>query len=159
MCIPCTITLLHHLSLSFNNLNINDCCTPEEVPKYTYLLYGAQIVPPGTKLVILYTTQNIFQTTIFLIIIVRVITWGHGYTSWMRPIAQCGGEKVRTTRLRIGHNCRAVCTKKSGLNALGHRDALSNDWHESATFREVHGLLRSHWAKQEASSVLYHTCQ
>ena len=34
--------------------------------------------------------------------------------------------------------CWAVCTKKSGLNALGHkiatsRDALSNDRHESAT--------------------------
>ena len=45
-----------------------------------------------------------------------------------------GGEKVRTTRLRIDQNCRAVCTKYS---ALGHcystaRDALSNDWRESA---------------------------
>ena len=37
-----------------------------------------------------------------------------------------------TTRLRIGQNCRAVCTKKSGLNASGHRDALSNDRRESA---------------------------
>ena len=37
--------------------------------------------------------------------VVRVITWGHGYTS---------------TRLRIGRNCRAVCTKKGGLNASGH---------------------------------------
>ena len=38
-----------------------------------------------------------------------------------------GWRKVCTTRLRIGQNCRAVCTKKSGLNASGHRDALSND--------------------------------
>ena len=33
----------------------------------------------------------------------------------------CGREKVRPTRLRIGQNSRAVCTKKSDLNALGHR--------------------------------------
>ena len=25
-----------------------------------------------------------------------------------------------TRRLRIGQNCRAMCTKKSGLNASGH---------------------------------------
>ena len=41
----------------------------------------------------------------------------------MPPVAmntrqhRAGREKVRTTRLRIGQNCRAVCTKKS---ASGH---------------------------------------
>ena len=52
-----------------------------------------------------------------------------------------GEEKVLTTRLRIGQNCRAVCTKKSGLNASGHmiatsRDVLSNDRRESAAHFE-----------------------
>ena len=28
---------------------------------------------------------------------------------------------VHTARLRIGQNCRAMCTKKSGLNDSGHR--------------------------------------
>ena len=48
-----------------------------------------------------------------------------------------GEEKVRATRLRIGQNCRVVCTK-SGLNASGQRerdlarDALSNHRRESA---------------------------
>ena len=53
-----------------------------------------------------------------------------------------GGEKVCTTRLRIGQNCRAVCTKKSGLNALAiARDALLNDQHESAACFERRGLF------------------
>ena len=30
------------------------------------------------------------------------------------------GTGVHTTRLRIGHNCRAMCTKKSVLDASGH---------------------------------------
>ena len=45
------------------------------------------------------------------------------------------GEKVRTTRLRIGQNCRAVCTKYRVPRAIATarvRDALSNDWCESA---------------------------
>ena len=29
-----------------------------------------------------------------------------------------GREKACTTRLRIGQNCKAVCTNKNGLNAL-----------------------------------------
>ena len=67
--------------------------------------------------------------------IVRVIICGHEYASWMRPVAmnvRHGRREVSTTRLRIGQNCRAVCTKKSGLNASGHRDALLNDQRESA---------------------------
>ena len=67
--------------------------------------------------------------------------------------------KVRTTRLRIGQNCRAVCIKKSGLNSSGHsymymhtaRDALLNDWRESA--------VRFKRPAKQARSVLYHTCQ
>ena len=48
-------------------------------------------------------------------------------------------KKFRTTRLGIGQNCRAVCTKKSGLNASGNRAlalelALSNNRRESVTF-------------------------
>ena len=42
------------------------------------------------------------------------------YASWMGPVAmnaRRGRKEVRTTRLRIGQNCRTVCTKKSGLNA------------------------------------------
>ena len=31
-----------------------------------------------------------------------------------------------TTRLRIGQSCRAVCTKKSGLNASGHSHAYAH---------------------------------
>ena len=65
---------------------------------------------------------------------------------------------------RIGQNCRAVCTKKSGLNASGHRDALSNDRRESAAHFErpaeqALALATEPRAKREASSVLYHTCQ
>ena len=40
-----------------------------------------------------------------------------------------GGEKIHTTRLRIGQNCRAVCTIKSGLalatEPLAKREARS----------------------------------
>ena len=32
-------------------------------------------------------------------------------------------EIVRITRFRIGQNCRAVCTEKSGLNASGHSNS------------------------------------
>ena len=59
--------------------------------------------------------------------------------SWMCPVAmnaRHGRREVSATRLRIGQNCRAVCTKKSCLNALGHRDVLSNDRHESAAHFE-----------------------
>ena len=52
-------------------------------------------------------------------------------------------EKVHTIRLRIGWNYRAVCTKKSDLNASGHRasastlarDTMSNDRHENGAAR------------------------
>ena len=71
-------------------------------------------------------------------------------------------EKVCTTRLRIGQNCRAVCTKKSGLNASGHRDALSNDRRESAArferpAKQALALATEPRAKRETRSV--HTCQ
>ena len=70
----------------------------------------------------------------------------------------------RTTRLRIGQNCRAVCTKKNGLNASGHRDTLSNDQRKSAACferpaKQVLALATEPRAKQEARSVLCHTCQ
>ena len=78
--------------------------------------------------------------------------------------AQRGRREVRTTRLRIGQNCRAVCTKKSGLNASGHRDALSNDRRESAArfdrpAKQALVLATEPQAKQEVRSVLCSTCQ
>ena len=88
--------------------------------------------------------------------------------SWMRPVAvnaRRGRREVRTTRLRIGQNYRAVCTKKSGLNASGHRDALSNDRCESATcfkrpaIKQALALATEPRAKREARSVLCRTCQ
>ena len=47
-----------------------------------------------------------------------------------------GGEKVCTTRLRIGQNCRVMYTKKSGFKLMPRaiataRDALLNDRRES----------------------------
>ena len=85
----------------------------------------------------------------------------------MRPIAmnaRRGQREISTTRLRIGQNCRAVCTKKSGLNASGHRDALSNDRRESAAHferpaKQALALATEPRAKREARSVLCHTCQ
>ena len=71
-----------------------------------------------------------------------------------------------TTRLRIGQNCRAVCTKKSGLNASGHiatvRDALLNDRRKSAArferpAKQALVLATEPRAKREARSI--HTCQ
>ena len=72
--------------------------------------------------------------------------------------------KFTLTRLRIGQNCRAVCKKKSGLNASGHRDALSSDWCKSTTHFERPAeqalvLATELQVKQEVSSVLCHTCQ
>ena len=74
-----------------------------------------------------------------------------------------GGEKVRTTKLRIGQNCRAVSTKKSGLSALGHGDALSNDRCESTAClerpaKQALALATEPRAKREARSVLCRTC-
>ena len=58
--------------------------------------------------------------------------------SWMRLVAMnaygTGGEKVRTTRLRIGQNYRAVCTQSRVPRTIAiARDGLSNDRRESAT--------------------------
>ena len=85
----------------------------------------------------------------------------------MRPVAmnaRRGRREVCTTRLRIGQNCRAVCTKKSGLNASGHRDALSNDRRESAArferpAKHALALATEPRAKREARSVLCSTFQ
>ena len=68
------------------------------------------------ELVILCTMKNIFKTIIFLIIIVVSLHEGVDmiYVLDAPSCYECR-EKVRTTRLRIGQNCRAVCTKKSGL--------------------------------------------
>ena len=57
-----------------------------------------------------------------------------------------------------------MCTKKSGLNASGHRDALSNDRRESAAHfkrpaKQALALAIEPRAKREARSVLCHTCQ
>ena len=76
--------------------------------------------------------------------------------------ARRGQREVRTTRLRIGQNCGAVCTKKSGLNASGHRDALSNNQRESAACFErpaeqALALATEPRAKREARPVLYHS--
>ena len=99
--------------------------------------------------------------------IVSVITWGHGYASWICPVsmnARRRRRKVRTTRIRIGQNCKAVCTKKSGLNASGHRDTLSNNRCESAArferpAKQALALATEPRAKREARSVLCCTCQ
>ena len=71
--------------------------------------------------------------------------------------------EVRTTRLRIGQNSRAMCIKKSALNASGHRDALSNDWRESAVrferpAKQALALATEPRAKQEVRSILCRTC-
>ena len=45
------------------------------------------------------------------------------YASWMHLVAMIvrhGRREVCTIRLRIGQNCRDMCTKKSGLNVSGH---------------------------------------
>ena len=55
--------------------------------------------------------------------------------SWMCPVAmnaQRGQRESPHYKARIGQNCRAMCTKKSGLNSSGHSYALLNVWHESA---------------------------
>ena len=75
-----------------------------------------------------------------------------------------GQREVSATRLRIGQNCRAVCTKKSGLNASGLRDALLNDRRENAAHferpaKQVLALATEPRAKREARSFLYHTRQ
>ena len=85
----------------------------------------------------------------------------------MRPVAMNARRRrreVHTTRLRIGQNCRAVCTKKSGLNASGHRDALSNDRRENAVrferpAKQALALATEPRAKREARSVLSRTYQ
>ena len=73
-------------------------------------------------------TVTFFRATIFL------YSPCHYMRAWIRVLDAPGCyEKVRTTRLRTGQNCRAVCTKSS---ASGHRyvqlDVLLNDWRESA---------------------------
>ena len=78
--------------------------------------------------------------------------------------ARRGRREVSVTRLRIGQNCRAVCTKKSGLNASGHRDTLSNDRRESAARferpdKQALALATEPRAKREVRSVLCHTYQ
>ena len=71
-------------------------------------------------------------------------------------------QRYKACRLRIGQNCRAVCTK-SGLNASGHRHALSNDRCESAArferpAKQALALATEPRAKREVRSVLCHTC-
>ena len=73
-----------------------------------------------------------------------------------------------TTRLRIGQNCRAVCTKRMSLmpwaiHVATARDALSNDRREStACFekptKQALALVTKPRVKREARSVLCHTC-
>ena len=74
----------------------------------------------------------------------------------------------RLGQARIGQNCRAVCTKKSGLNASGHSysetHCLTNDLRESAarferTAKQALALATEPRAKREERSVLCHTCQ
>ena len=96
--------------------------------------------------------------------IVRVITWGHGYASWMRPVAMRksalqGSGLVRTVgpcaQRRVALMPRAIATA---------RDALSNDRRESAArferpAKQALALATEPRAKREARSVLCHTCQ
>ena len=85
-----------------------------------------------------------------------------------------GGEKVRTTRLRIGQNCRAVCTKKSGLMPLMPRAiatardtflhlSIERSARKCRTFerpaKQALALATEPRTKREARSVLCHTCQ
>ncbi len=68
-------------------------------------------------LVILYTTKNIFQTIVFLIQFVSL----YEVMDMRLSCYECAAlwrespHGFASTRLRIGQNCRAVCTKKSGL--------------------------------------------
>ena len=64
----------------------------------------------------------------------------HYMRAWIHILDAHGcyecGEKVHTTRLRIGQNCRAVCTRRVALMPWAiaiARDASSNNWRESAT--------------------------
>ena len=77
----------------------------------------------GYRYYYIYTTKNTFRATIFL------YSPCHYMRAWIRVLeapvcseraARAGGEKIRTIRLRIDQNCRAVCTKKSSLNASNH---------------------------------------
>ena len=83
------------------------------------------------NLIILYTTKNIkfFRRSFFLI-----YSPCHYTRAWIRVLdapgcyeraarAERKSALYYTTRLRIGQNCRAVCTKKSGLNRLWAIDA------------------------------------
>ena len=58
-----------------------------------------------------------------------------------------GRREVRTTKLRIGQKCslRAVCTKKSGLNASGHRDAFTVERSAQKRRGVSRGLLSRCW--------------
>ena len=82
----------------------------------------------------------------------------------MHPVAMDARRGRRESPHYKAQDCSAVCTKKSGLNASGHRDALSNDRHESAVHfgrpaEQALALATEPRAKREARSVLYHTCQ
>ena len=74
---------------------------------------------PSTQDLLYYIQRKIFFRRSFFL-----YSPCHYMRAWIRVLDApgcyergAGGEKVRTTRLRIGQNCRAVCTKKSGLNA------------------------------------------
>ena len=68
----------------------------------------------GSKFV-LYTTKNIFQTIIFLIILHEGVDTCLGCAHLLSSTTWAERKSIRITRLRIGQSCRAVCTKKSGL--------------------------------------------
>ena len=85
----------------------------------------------------------------------------HYMRAWIRILDARG---CYATKLWIGRNCRAVCTKKSGLNVSGHRYALLNDPRKSAVrferpAKQALALATEPRAKREARSVLCHTCQ
>ena len=79
----------------------------------------------------------------------------------MRPVAMNAWRGWREAALQGSGLVRTVgpCAKKKvGLNASGHRDALLNDWHESAARFErpaKAGAGASHQALSEARRGLF----
>ena len=87
--------------------------------------------------------------------------------SWMRPVAMNARRGRRGSALQGSGWVRTVgpCAQSRVPRAIATaRDALLNDWHESAArferpVKQALALATKPRAKREARSVLYHTCQ
>ena len=108
--------------------------------------------------------KKMFSERQFSYIIVCVIAWGHGYASWIRPVAM---NVQRKSALQGSGLVRTVgqCAQTRVPRPIATaRDALWNDWCESATpferpVKQALALATELWAKREAMSVLCHTYQ